>query len=147
VISILHGHVRIAMASDWQGARELLRAHVTALHWSHPRTERGDEVYAEQLARIEGNPDMGYLLVSGSEAWASTRIFAMAGTYGVSAGDLCFVRDYRNGTQWWTINVKAKLLSTSATEAVVRITGESLQFQRYEVRSIPLAYIARRKVT
>ena len=43
----------------------------------------------------------------------------------------------------WTIHVKCKIVSVGPAECIVRITGDSLQFRRGEIRSIPIGYIHR----
>lgn len=145
-ISVCFGSVRVATAANWTDARELLAAHISAVYAQFARTDRADRAREDELARAALAPvDGGFLVTSAPGAWSGSTRYAVEGVRGLSAGDLAYVRDYPNRhLSAWTINVKCKILSVGPAECIVRITGESLQFTRNEVRSIPIGYLCRR---
>jgi hypothetical protein len=140
VISIVYGSVRVAMAASWADARVLLSAHVDAIYSRIP----GD--WARQThERVQGRvalgavDDRGWLWVSDLR---KTQHFAAEGRHGLTTGDLCLIHEFTNGSRnWWTVDVKAKIVSVGPVGAVVRVTGESVQFDRYSVVTIPLSFI------
>jgi hypothetical protein len=141
MISILYGFVRVDQAETWPAAKAALRKHILAAYHEAPVTEGSVANRDEQLARAAGQPGNGLLMTSGPRAWVNTMRCAHEGTHGLTAGDLCLLRNYSNGHRDWTINVKAKILAIGPTFAHIRITGESCQMRRYETRSVPLSFL------
>jgi hypothetical protein len=140
VISIVYGSVRVATAGSWADARVLLSAHVDAIYSRIP----GD--WARQThERVQGRvalgavDDRGWLWVSDLH---KTQHYAAEGRHGLTTGDLCIVHEFTNGNRYsWTIDVKAKIVSVGPVGVVVRITGESVQFDRYSTVTVPLSFI------
>jgi hypothetical protein len=145
-ISVMFGYVRVATAGSWADARVLLRAHLDAVHSHFARTERGDESYERECGRIALNRvEGGFLFTSAPGTFFDATRYAREGLHGITPGDLVIVQDYSNRYNFWTIAVKAKVLSVGPLEAIVRITGDSSQFTRGETRSIPLSFLRPRK--
>jgi hypothetical protein len=146
-VSVVHGHVRIAQATDWADARGKLRELVDAVYDSLYKTDRSDRYREDERGRAALAPvDHGMLFATERHAWADSMRYAIQGTYGVTTGDLAVVQDYHNGCRYsWTIAVKCKVLAVTATQVTVRITGESLQFRRHQVITIPVGYIRPRR--
>ena len=64
-VSVCLGSVRVALAADWAGARELLAAHITATYAMFGRTDRADRYREDELARAALAPvNSGYLVTS-----------------------------------------------------------------------------------
>jgi hypothetical protein len=146
-VSVLQGHVRIALADDWPHARKLLAEHADARWRYYGRSESGDQLHDEQVARAAMAPiENGLLFLTlPSGPFASTR-YAEQGVHGLTVGDLAFVYDYPNGCLgWWTIAVKCRLLEIGPLWATVRITGDAEQFTRHGSYTIPLSAIRPRR--
>jgi hypothetical protein len=145
----VHGYVRVSQAAGWADARGRLRDLVDAVYDSLYRTDRSDQYRELERGRAAlGMIDHGMLFATDRHAWADSMRYAIAGLYGVTVGDLCVVQDHHNGSLYaWTIAVKAKVLRITATQVTVRITGESLQFRRHQVVSLPVGCIRPRRGT
>lgn len=139
LISIVYGSVRVATAGSWADARVLLGEHVDALYSRIP----GD-CARQARERVSGRAalapvDDGWLWVSDP---GKTPHFAREGRHGLTVGDLCVVHEFTNGSRYyWTVDVKAKIVSVGPVGVVVRITGESCQFERYSTVAVPLSSI------
>jgi hypothetical protein len=144
-VSVVYGHVRVGTAVSWADARELLAAHVDELYGRIP----GDFARQSQ-ERVAGRAALapvvdGWLWVSDVR---KTQHYAREGRHGLAAGDLAIVHEFTNGSRnWWTVDVKAKIVSVGTVGVVVRITGESCQFDRYSTVTVPLSFIRPRKGT
>lgn len=145
MISIMYGFVRVDQAETWPAAKTALRKHILAVYGEAPVTSGSTAHRDAQLVAVAGKPVNGLLMTSSTGAWANTTRYAQEGMHGVSAGDLCYVRDHSNGRRDWTINVKAKILDVGPVFARVRITGESYQFERGATLTIPLSFLRPRK--
>jgi hypothetical protein len=139
-ISVVYGHVRVAQAGSWAEARTLLREHVDELYDRIP----GD-IARQTQERVQGRvalapvDDDGWLWVSDVR---KTAHYAREGAHGLTTGDLCIVHEFTNGSRnWWTVDVKAKIVSVGPVGVTVRITGESVQFDRYSTVTVPLSFI------
>lgn len=148
-ISIVIGHVRIATSYTWTGARIALRKDIEE---SYPLGMFPRDLVAQrrayELVRLisepDGTPGSRLLMTSGTWAWGDTIRYAQEGEHGLTSGDLCLVHDYANGCHRsaWTVDVKAVIIAVTPHHKVtVRITGESLQFDRNQVLTIPSSFI------
>jgi hypothetical protein len=146
-VSVVHGHVRIAQASGWADARGKLRTLIDDVYDSLYKTDRSDQYQEQERARAAlGVIDHGMLFATERHAWADSMRYAIQGLYGVTIGDLAVVQDFHNGSRYaWTIAVKCKVTHITATQVTVRITGESLQFRRHSVITVPVSYIRPRR--
>jgi len=141
-VSILIGYVRIAVAETWADACRILREDIKR---TYPQfmNEHAQRHYEYELGQLSLAPDHGMLMTSGSWAWPGTTRVAIEGETGIAAGHLATVREYSNGSYGYTVDVKCKVLSIdgSSHRATVRITGDSLQFTRRQVITMPGSFL------
>ena len=141
-VSILIGHVRIATAGTWADACRILKEDIER---TYPlfMNEHAKRHYEHELSQLSCGPDHGMLMTSGSWAWADTTRLAIEGEHGITAGQLATVRDYSNRSCDYTVDVKCKVLSVDGAshKATVRITGDSLQFTRGQVITMPASFL------
>ena len=149
MISICIGAVRVATAQGWDDAREILRKDIEEVYPRFSLIEGPSaRAKAAELRRLEAEPDGGWLVTSGPAASFNTMRWAREGEHGLTAGKLAIIRDYSNGNRYaWTVNVKCKIKAVDhkARKATVQITGNSVQFERHDLVTLPFTFLAYRE--
>jgi hypothetical protein len=151
LISVCFGCVRIGHASTWDEARAMLRRDINNSYPMFPNDVAGRHRQYE-LDRLADGPSpmadgSGLMLVtSGSWAWSDTQRYAADGHHGLTTGDTCTIHECTNAGGYrvhnYTPDVQAVIVSVNGTghRVTVRITGESVQFDRDEV-TVPTTFI------
>lgn len=145
-ISIVLGAVRIATALNWAEATDMMRTQVTAKYSGIYYGSQGEILrrrLADELGQVNAGPKAGNMLcVGGPWTWGTDIRYAVPGESGLTAGDLCVIKDEPNGRYGgWTVRVKAKILRVDITggtaRVTVRITDRSAtQFRAGEITTV-----------
>lgn len=136
-ISIIHGYVQVGRALNWPAAREALARSVYDVFG--PRVTGIGRVGAAAAARRllrraasapveETSAGSRWIWIAdpGHGVWC-----AQEGDHGLQAGSLAIVHDaHEPGAYEWTVDVKCRITEVDGRHALVKITGNSVQFER-----------------
>jgi hypothetical protein len=152
-ISITVGCVRVNTIYTWSGASAYLRRMITDAYMPNGRMTflplRDDlqRSMDQELAQVSAGPQNGLIVATAPGRFGPVRA-AQAGEVGLTAGDLCHVRDYPNGhLGGWTINVKCKIIAVNPDShmVTVRVTDQSaIQFRPGQIVTVHPDVIRRR---
>lgn len=143
MISICIGAVRMRTAENWTAARDMLRRDINDFYprFGNPHAQRMKDA---ELAQLNKALDGGWLVTSGIGASFNALRYAREGEHGLIPGQLAIIRDYSNGSRYaWTVDVKCKLTAVNPDthKATVTITGNSVQFTRWESITVPSSFL------